>query len=154
MPGLKDGAAIWSLVRNCGTLEANSAYAYLVLGAHFAETSVIAERGGRLAGFVWGFLSPSDPDALFVWQIGVAAEARGEGVGRELLKRLLSRPACDDVRYLEATVTPSNDASAALFRAVARDLEAPCVVTQGFPREVFPEGAHEPEKLFRIGPIA
>ena len=38
-----------------------------------------------------------------------------------LLAGVLARPACADVRYLEATVTSSNDASWALFRSVALD---------------------------------
>ena len=134
-------------------MELNSPYSYLLSAAYFAETSVIAEQDGRLAGFVWAFRSPPEPQALFVWQIGVASDARGEGLGKQLLKRLLARPACRGVRYLEATVTPSNTASAALFRALARELDAPCAVTPAFPSESFPGGAHEPEDLFRIGPI-
>lgn len=152
-PGVKDGAAIWSLVQESAALEANSAYSYLLLGAHFAETCVVAERDGRVVGFVSAFLSPAQPEVVFVWQIGVAREARGQGVGKELLKRLLGRPACRGVRYLEATVAPSNRASAALFRAVARELSTGCAVVPGFASELFPDGAHEREDLLRIGPL-
>src|SRR3546814_4120004 len=54
---------------------------------------------------------------------------------------------------IEATVAPTNLASAALFRALARDLGTPCVVSTGFPAALFPEANHEPERLFRIGPF-
>lgn len=67
----------------------------------------------------------------------------------ELLRRLESR----GVRFLEATVTPSNEASAAPFRGVARRLEAPCEERTLFGRELFPAGDdHEEEVLFRVGP--
>jgi L-2,4-diaminobutyric acid acetyltransferase len=69
------------------------------------------------------------------------------------LRELLGRPVCEDARYLEATVTPSNRPSAALFRALARDLGSPCTITKGFPSEAFPGESHEAERLFRIGPL-
>lgn len=144
---------MWSVVRDSGTLEPNSPYAYLMLAAHFAETCVLAERDGRVVGFVAAFRSPAQPESAFVWQIGVLPETRGHGVGKELLKRLLARPACREVRYLEATVAPSNRASVRLFRGLARDVGAPCAVLPGFTPEMFPAGAHESEDLFRIGPL-
>ena len=52
MPEAKDGKDIYALVKESGTLDANSEYAYLLLGEHFKETCVIAEEGGKLAGFV------------------------------------------------------------------------------------------------------
>ncbi|MFQ5973352.1 MAG: diaminobutyrate acetyltransferase [Alphaproteobacteria bacterium] len=154
MPTVADGAALWTLVHEIGTLEPNSAYCYLLLGAHFAETCVLAEHAGAPVGFVAAFRSPVQPEVVFVWQIGVREDARGRGVARELLRRLLERPACAGVRFLEATVTPSNHSSAALFRGLARHLGVPCSVTPGFPSDLFPEGAHEREDLYRIGPLS
>src|SRR3546814_3808888 len=77
--------------------------------------------------------------SLFVWQIGVAPDATGRGIAGRLLRALLDRPACRTVRCIEATVAPTNLASAALFRALARDLGTPCVVSTGFPAALFPE---------------
>src|SRR3546814_4033971 len=87
--------------------------------------------------------------SLFVWQIGVAPDATGRGIAGCLLRALLDRPACRTVRCIEATVAPTNLASAALFRALARDLGTPCVVSTGFPAALFPEANHEPARLFR-----
>lgn len=154
MPTVADGAAMWALVRDIGTLEPNSAYCYLLMGAHFAETCLLAERDGEPVGLVVGFRSPAQPEVVFVWQVGVREDARGQGVAQELLRRLLAQRACAGVRFLEATVAPSNRASAALFRGLARDLGVPCAVTPAFPSELFPEGAHEREDLYRVGPLA
>ncbi len=152
-PAESDGAAIYRLVRDGGTLELNSAYAYLLMGAHFGETSVIARDGSSLCGFVWAYCLPQRPDTLFVWQIGVAPDCRGAGLGHALLAEALSRPACHAVTHLEATVTPSNEASLALFRGFGRRCGAPVVLSTAFGTELFPDPAHETEMLVRIGPL-
>ena len=55
---------------------------------HFEGTSFVAEDGdGRLAGFLVGFLSQTDPDDAYVHFVGVAPEQRGSGLGRELYER-------------------------------------------------------------------
>lgn len=66
---------------------------------------------------------------------------------------MLTHPTLRSVRYLMATVTPSNTASQALFRQTAKALQAPCEVSEGFPAAWFPDGNHEPEELFQIGPL-
>jgi L-2,4-diaminobutyric acid acetyltransferase len=90
---------------------------------------------------------------VFVWQIGVDESARGRGVGSGLLSRLVEQPACTDVAYLEATVTPSNEPSRRLFLGFARKRGATPHISDGYPSALFPDDAHEPEQLFRIGPL-
>jgi diaminobutyrate acetyltransferase len=150
---LDDGAAMFELVKKAGVLDENSAYAYLMMADHFSETCVVAERNGEMIGFIIGFVPPSRPDTVFVWQIGVSPTARRMGLGKRMLNELIARDACDDVDYLEATVTPSNKASAALFRGFARSRSVPCAVSEGIPEDAFPGKGHECEHLFRIGPL-
>ena len=152
-PDASDGAAIWRLVGKDGTLERNSAYAYMLLGAHFGGTSVVARRNGRIAGFAWAYLVPERTDTVFVWQVGVAAAGRGRGLGSAMLREILRRPACRTVAFMEATVTPSNQASMALFRSFARERNAALELSVGFDRSAFPDPGHETEMLVRIGPF-
>jgi L-2,4-diaminobutyric acid acetyltransferase len=159
-PTVEDGPALWQLVIDAGTLDRNSTYTYLLLCRDFRETSIVAERaeqGGsqeqELVGFVTGYRLPAQPDTLFVWQVGVAKQARGEGLASRLLDGLLCSPGCRDVRFLETTVTPSNEASRALFGSLARRLDADLVESEGFAASLFPEGGHEPEPRLRIGPF-
>ncbi|MGD8827697.1 MAG: GNAT family N-acetyltransferase, partial [Gammaproteobacteria bacterium] len=91
-------------------------------------------------------------DSVFVWQVGVAQSARGQGLGGRLLDQLLELDGCKGVQYLEASVTPDNVPSRKLFRGFARRQDAECQELPFFPAEYFPEG-HEREDLFRIGPI-
>jgi diaminobutyrate acetyltransferase len=140
-------------VREAGVLDLNSSYAYLLLADRFGDTSVVAEHEGRILGFVAGFLPPRQPDTVFVWQIGVSPEARGLGLGRRLLGRLVDLPGCRDVSFLETTITPSNEASERLFRSFARHNRADVDVRAGYTTPLFPDGK-EQERLFRIGPLA
>lgn len=153
-PTTADGTAIWELVRATGVLDVNSCYAYLVLCEHFADTCLVAERGGELVGFVTAYQPPGQQDTIFVWQIGVAESARKQGVAAQLLQQLLALPHCKDVQFLETTISPSNQASARLFQGLARDLTTDCQVLEGFSKELFPSNNdHESEPLYRIGPF-
>lgn len=144
---------MWRLARDAGALEANSAYCYLLMCREFGETCVLAEEAGAPAGFVMAFRPPERPDAVFVWQVGVSPAHRGRGVGGGLLGALARRASGRGVRYLEATVAPSNKASRALFESFARRMDAPIRWLPGYSPELFPEGAHEEETLLRVGPF-
>lgn len=148
-----DGEAMWRLARESGVLEENAEYTYHMFSHFFQEACVVAEVDGRVAGFIAGFRPPDRPDAVFVWQIAVSTEHRGQGIAAAMLHGLFQRLS-PDVQFLEATVTPSNEASQRTFRKVARDLEALCNETVLFPGERFGGPSHEDEVLFRIGPVA
>lgn len=153
-PEKADGAGVWRAVRDAGTLDLNSSYAYLLLCDRFADTSVVAEFEGEVVGFVMGFIPPRSPHVHFVWQVGVSSKMRGYGLGRSLLERAVAGEACRDVTHMETTITPSNEASDALFRSFARSVGAEVEVSaeDGFPAEIFPDGK-EAELLYRIGPM-
>jgi L-2,4-diaminobutyric acid acetyltransferase len=152
-PIVEDARRIWELVRDDGTLEANTAYCYLLLCSHFAGSGLVAELEGEIAGYVMAYRPPSDSDAVFVWQVGVAPAGRGRGLGRRMLDRLIERPANRDVRFLTATVDPDNVPSNKLFGAFAREQGAEIKTEAGYGAELFPPG-HAPEPLLRIGPLA
>lgn len=148
------------MVKDTGVLDLNSAYAYLLLGEHFADTSVVAELVSangqkQIIGFISAYLPPSKANTVFVWQVGVAEAGRGRGVATGMLYEIVRRSACNNVTHLDTTVGPSNDASMALFRGFAKKLGTEVTETELFSNEVFPHpDEHEPEVLFRIGPFA
>lgn len=150
----EDGAAVWRLVQESGVLDANSSYAYLLFLDHFGGTSVVAEgEDGEVVGFVTAFRPPTEPEAIFVWQVAVAESARGRGLARRLLDALVRLPGCGGVRFMLTTVTPSNVPSQAMFRSFARGVDAEMSMAPYFLEDHFPEGGHEPEELYRIGPF-
>lgn len=105
-------------------------------------------------GFVAAYVPPTKPDTIFVWQIGVSSHCRGRGLAGRILQELFERVRLQGVRFLEATVTPSNRPSLSLFRAFARNNDAPCSEEPLFSRDLFPpDTSHDSEILLRIGPL-
>lgn len=154
-PTLDDAPWMWRLVRETGVLDENSQYVYLLLCRDFSQTCLVAERDGQLAGFVTAYRPPQRSDVLFIWQVGVSAISRRQGLGLRLLTELVSR--CRNggsaIQFVEATVAPSNTASLRLFEALAKQVEAPLAEADGFHASHFRFDNHEAEPLIRIGPI-
>lgn len=153
-PAASDGLSVHALIAECPPLDVNSLYCNLLQCTHFAATSVIAVAAGRTVGFVSGYLRPDRPDRLFIWQVAVAAEARGRKLGLRLLLAVLARPVCRDVRYVETTITHGNAASWALFSALADRLGAAQSRSPLFERDRHFGGGHDTEILLTIGPFS
>ncbi len=147
----RDARAMRQLAVDTGVLSVNSTYYYALMAKIFGATAMVAEADGALCGYVTAFPPPGREDTVFVWQVGVAAERRGQGVGKELLAALIRARA---PRFVEATIAPSNKASINLFTAVARL----CGAGHQFQGPFFTEeelgAGEEAEHLFRIGPLA
>ena len=140
------------LIQACPPLDLNSAYSYFLLCSHFADSCVVAEQQGKLGGFLSAYIRPDNADTLFVWQVAVAEAFRGQGVAKKMLASLLSRTACSNVRFIEATVGPSNLASRALFTSLARAQGIVMEERTFLPAAAFAGQNHEPEQLLRLGP--
>lgn len=157
-PELEDGKSLWRLAAASG-LDVNSPYAYVLWCRDFAATSVVAkDAAGAVRGFVTGYVRPERVDTYFLWQVAVDPAWRGRRLARRMLDHIGDANAAKGLRYLEATVTPDNTASRALFASFARERDADIVWRGLFERPHFPtEGGtegHEREELVRIGPLA
>ena len=85
-------------------------------GRH-GDAGVVAAVAGQDVGAAWYRLLPADdPGYGFVaadipeLTLGVASQARGRGIGRELMERLLDRAVADRVAALSLSVEPDNAA--------------------------------------------
>ena len=110
-PRSTDGAAVHDLVAACPPLDPNSLYCNLLQCTHFAATSALGEIEGDVVAFVSGYRPPEHADSLFVWQVAVHEDARGQGLGKRLMLDILGRPENRDVRFLRTTITPGNEIS-------------------------------------------
>ncbi|MEU0842090.1 diaminobutyrate acetyltransferase [Streptomyces sp. NPDC005962] len=154
-PHVEDGAAIWRIARDSKTLDLNSSYSYLLWCRDFAATSVVArDTEGGPVGFITGYIRPDRPETLVVWQVAVDQAWRGRGLAATLLDGLTARVAATGVREIETTITPDNTASNRLFTSFAERHGAPVEREVLFDGGLFPDGGHEPEVLYRIGPLA
>ncbi|MGA5580713.1 diaminobutyrate acetyltransferase [Streptomyces thermodiastaticus] len=154
-PAVADGAALWRLAKDSGTLDVNSSYSYLLWCRDFAATSVVArDAPGEVVGFVTGYVRPDRPRTLLVWQVAVAASHRGRGLASRMLDALAARVAGErGLTTLETTITPGNTASERLFASFAARHGAGLEREVLFAAEQFPDGPHDPEVLHRIGPL-
>ncbi|MQA16737.1 MAG: diaminobutyrate acetyltransferase [Pseudonocardiaceae bacterium] len=153
-PDVVHGPQLWQLARGSQVLDVNSSYAYLLWCRDFAATSVVALADEKVVGFVMGYLRPEAPDTLMIWQVAVDGSQRGNRLAARMLHDVLDRSA---PRWMHTTVTPSNEASIRLFSGVARDRGTTIERRDLFAAELLPDeegGAHEPEDLYVIGPLA
>lgn len=142
---------MWLLAKETGNLDLNSSYSYILWCDKFADSSIVAVKDEEVVGFVQGFTSERQKSTLFVWQVAVSKEARGEGLATRMIEALLEQT---DVNYLEATVTPSNVPSNSLFKSLARSYHSDYEIKDYIDEEDFPSTEDkEEEKLYRIGPI-
>ncbi|MEU6772989.1 diaminobutyrate acetyltransferase [Streptomyces sp. NPDC046759] len=154
-PAMTDGAALWRLAKNSKTLDLNSSYSYLLWCRDFAGTSAVARGAdGEPVGFVTGYVRPERPRTLLVWQVAVDSAHRGLGIAAALLDGLTARLAAErGITDVETTITPGNTASERLFTSFAARHGARLEREVLFPAELFPDGPHDPEVLYRIGPL-
>ena len=150
-PMTADGAAMWQLVKDTGILDLNSSYLYLLVCRDFAATSVVMYEGDQLVGLITGYQPPNRPDHLFVWQVGVDDRCRGQGLAGQMLDHLVARVR---PRFVETTVSPSNQASLRLFQKLATRHETDINSRDGFAKPLFPGDTHEAEPTLLIGPFA
>lgn len=156
-PRLSDAPTLHRITRETGVLDVNSVYAYALVCDHFAATSVVAEdvRTGGLMGFISAYRLPAEPATLFVWQVAVVAEARGQRLASRMLAQVVTTPRAPRIRHVLTTITRDNTASIRLFEGLAR--AAGCGIAH--PAEYPPEAlgddptAHAAEVHHRIGPL-
>lgn len=152
-PCEEDGPAVTALIAACPPLDANSAYCNLLQCGDFAGTCVIVEQGSAITGWISAYRPPGRPHELFIWQVAVAATARGQGLAGRMLDALLARPSMQGVTHIVTTVTADNGASRAMFRRFAQHRGAALDETLRFDERVHFGGAHASEWQLRIGPI-
>ncbi|MFI8489887.1 diaminobutyrate acetyltransferase [Streptomyces rubrogriseus] len=155
-PRVADGAALWRIARDSEVLDLNSSYSYLLWCRDFAATSAVVRDGhGVPVGFITGYVRPDSPDTLLVWQVAVDGTYRGRGLAATLVDGLADRAARErGITILETTISPDNTASQRLFTSFAERRGARLEREVLFDTAVFPDGPHEPEVLYRIGPLS
>jgi L-2,4-diaminobutyric acid acetyltransferase len=155
-PSVTDGAALWRIARDSRTLDLNSSYSYLLWCRDFAGTTAVArDAHGSPVGFVTGYIRPDRPRTLLVWQVAVDEAYRGRGLAAKLLDGLVARSTGEHrITALETTISPGNTASERLFTSFAERHGADVEREVLFDTGLFPDGPHDPEVLYRIGPLS
>jgi len=150
-PNARDGLLLNTLIERCPPLDTNSVYCNLLQTSHFADTAVVAEdENNQLIGSITGYLLPNNPDTLFVWQVALAPEARGQGLALKMLSHLFER--CEQAVNIETSISPDNIASQRLFDRFFEQLGFTVKKKTLFEKSLHFAGQHEDEVLYRATP--
>lgn len=150
-PTALDGDDIFNLIAQCPPLDVNSSYCNFLQSTHFNQTCLIARCGHKISGFVSAYLKPDEPSTLFVWQVAVSPESRGEGLAYRMIQSLLSREALkSSVKRIETTITRDNKASWALFKKLDSHNNHQGCITTFLDKTTHFKGKHDTEYLYRI----
>jgi predicted GNAT superfamily acetyltransferase len=100
---------------------------------HFADTSFAAERDGKLAGFLVGFVSQSRSGEAYIHFVGVAPAERGRGLGRLLYQAFFQAAEARGCVLVRAITSPVNRGSVAFHQRMGFRLEPGDVAVDGIP---------------------
>ncbi|MCY9786427.1 GNAT family N-acetyltransferase [Nocardiopsis sp. EMB25] len=92
---------------------------------HFHTSSLTAEFGEELAGFLVGFASPSEPEEAYVHFVGVAPEHRRSGLASRLYERFTAAARAEGRTVVRAITSPVNERSIAFHRAFGFEVTGP-----------------------------
>ena len=100
-----------------------------------------------IVGVVTAYTLPEDVNTLFIWQIAVHPDARGQGLASKLLMHLINMSS--NVKVIQTTISPSNTASLSSFKKLAQSLNATFHVEEFLKTNACGQG-HEAEDLITI----
>lgn len=139
------------LVDNRPYVGLNSRYTYFLLAKDFSDTCIVAECENKIVAFSSGYIPPKRQDTFFNWEIVVQKEYRGNGIQKRML---LHQIKLSKAKFFEGTVNPSNKISKKNYLQLAKLLNTTCEEKLFLSAEDFENDGHEPEILYRIGPIS
>lgn len=150
-PTLEDGLGIYQLVKSSPPLDVNSSYLYFLQASHFADTCIVVEHNQAIVGFLSAYYRPDDPQSLFVWQVAVSATMRGQGLAKRMIQSLIAnQKGRVTVSSICCTISPSNQASQALFKSFAEQYGLDLTVTEFITEAHFGSEGHEAEELYLL----
>ncbi|MFT7227929.1 MAG: L-2,4-diaminobutyric acid acetyltransferase [Methylophilaceae bacterium] len=152
-PTVLDGYAITTLINSSPPLDSNSSYCNLLQCSHFSQTCVVVELNGSIVGWLSAYLPPDQPGVIFIWQVVVHKNARGQGLVKNMIYELLSREDLLGVRFLNTTITEDNQASWRAFESFAKSHQLALNKSPHFEKELHFKGVHDNEFLVEIGPF-
>lgn len=95
-------------------------YNYWLFTKFANEYTMVNEIDGRLIGYLSGFAMGNRSEEIFVVQICVDPDYRGQGLGKELLETLYQKHNKDGRLIVHATICPSNEPSQNTFKSLAK----------------------------------
>jgi ribosomal protein S18 acetylase RimI-like enzyme len=115
---------------------------------HFRPTSFVAERNGRIVGFVIGFVSQTFPVEAYIHFAGVHPEFRKAGLGRALYERFFAAVTQLGCRTVRCVTSPVNKGSISFHCRMGFSAKESEKVVDGIPVVDGYDGEGEDRVLF------
>jgi L-2,4-diaminobutyric acid acetyltransferase len=110
---------IRKFVKHSKPLDLHTVFTYWTLFKYFGDTCFVLEKEGRIIGFISGLLCSNQPDTLYLWQIGIDPDYRGNRYAEILIKRVVAAARAKGCKGLQITIAPENRSSYRLFSRFA-----------------------------------
>ncbi|MBM7662885.1 ribosomal protein S18 acetylase RimI-like enzyme [Bacillus mesophilus] len=91
---------------------------------HFKNTSFIAEKDGKIVGFLIGFLSQSQPDESYIHFVGVHPDFRKHKIGKELYNQFFNVVKQNGRHIIRCETSPVNKGSIAYHTKMGFEIES------------------------------
>jgi ribosomal protein S18 acetylase RimI-like enzyme len=90
---------------------------------HFQLTSFVAEKDGKIVGFVTGFVSQTFPDEAYIHFVGVDPKYRKSGLARSLYEKFFTTVLNLGCHTARCVTSPVNKDSIAFHRSLGFSVE-------------------------------
>jgi L-2,4-diaminobutyric acid acetyltransferase len=117
-----DLEGIYALVKETRVLDVHTPYTYWVMNEGYEKLMLVADNGGEIIGYVGGLSAFREPNATFIWQIGVLPSWQRRGIGMALLDKFVESSIKIGATKIYTTISDQNEASLLLFASFTQKI--------------------------------
>lgn len=115
---------------------------------HFSQTSFIAEKDGKLVGFLIGFLSQSYSNEAYIHFVGVHPEYRKHHIGKHLYNKFFNVVKQSNRSIVRCVTSPVNKVSIAYHTKMGFEIEDGDRIIEGLSLNTDYDGPNQDRVLF------
>lgn len=116
---MEDFLAVRQVIDASESLDHHTDYTYWVALDQWPDLFLTAKAESRIVGFAFGIRNASNPERVFLWQIGVLSQYRRNAIATRLVGELCARASSQGASELWMTIADEIAPSLALFRKIA-----------------------------------
>ncbi|MEB2282908.1 GNAT family N-acetyltransferase [Lysinibacillus xylanilyticus] len=115
---------------------------------HFTQTSFIAEKDGKLVGFLIGFLSQTHSNEAYIHFVGVHPEYRKHHIGQQLYNKFFYAVKQNNRSIVRCVTSPVNKVSIAYHTKMGFEIENGDRIVDGLSVNTEYDGPNQDRVLF------
>lgn len=115
---------------------------------HFTQTSFIAEKDGKLVGFLIGFLSQTHSNEAYIHFVGVHPELRKHNIGKHLYNKFFNVVKQNNRSIVRCVTSPVNKVSIAYHTKMGFEIEDGDRIVDGLSINTDYDGLKQDRVLF------